>query len=60
MMVRNYEGDQPEIFALEVNTLPGMTATSLLPNSAAAAGIDFDQLCQTLLEDALRRDAAKH
>ncbi len=48
-----------EIFVLEVNTLPGMTGTSLLPNSAKAVGIDFDQLCQRLVEDALRRDAAK-
>ncbi len=48
-----------EIFVLEINTLPGMTGTSLLPNSAAAEGISFEQLCQRLLEDALRRDAAK-
>ena len=48
-----------EIFVLEVNTLPGMTGTSLLPNSAAAMGISFDQLCQTLVEDALRRHAKK-
>nr|WP_227625158.1 D-alanine--D-alanine ligase [Fimbriimonas ginsengisoli] len=60
MMVRNAESESPEIFVLEINTLPGMTGTSLLPNSAAAAGIPFDQLCQTLLEDALRRDAAKY
>jgi D-alanine-D-alanine ligase-like ATP-grasp enzyme len=48
-----------EIFVLEVNTLPGMTSTSLLPNSAAAAGISFDQLCQTLVEDAIARHAKK-
>jgi D-alanine--D-alanine ligase len=48
-----------EIFVLEINTLPGMTGTSLLPNSARAAGISFEQLCQRLVEDALRRDAAK-
>ena len=29
---------------LEVNTIPGMTATSLLPDAARAAGINFDQL----------------
>lgn len=34
---------------LEVNTLPGMTETSLLPKSAAAAGIDFDELCRRIL-----------
>lgn len=38
---------------LEVNTLPGMTATSLLPQSAAAAGIPFDQLCERICLTAL-------
>lgn len=32
-------------YVLEANTLPGMTATSLLPKSAAAAGMDFGELC---------------
>ena len=40
---------------LEVNTLPGMTATSLLPKAAAAAGWAFPALCQTMLELALAR-----
>jgi D-alanine--D-alanine ligase len=48
-----------ELFVLEINTLPGMTSTSLLPNSAAAMGISFHELCRRLVEDALRRDAAK-
>jgi D-alanine--D-alanine ligase len=48
-----------EIFVLEVNTLPGMTGTSLLPNSARACGLEFEELCHRLVEDALRRDAAK-
>lgn len=38
-----------EVFILEVNTLPGMTATSLLPKIAAGRGIDFAQLCERLL-----------
>jgi len=59
MIVRNPESEAAELFVLEVNTLPGMTGTSLLPNSAAAAGIPFEQLCQRLVEDALARDAAK-
>ena len=42
---------------LEVNTLPGMTATSLLPNSAEAAGIPFDDLCERLVEEAIARHA---
>ncbi len=37
-----------ELFCLEVNTLPGMTATSLLPQSAAAAGIAFPALCERI------------
>jgi D-alanine-D-alanine ligase len=40
---------------LEVNTLPGMTETSLLPKAAAAAGIDFETLCQQMLDLALAR-----
>ncbi len=39
---------------LEVNTLPGMTETSLMPKAAAAAGMDFGTLCERLLELALR------
>ena len=49
-----------EIIVLEVNTLPGMTSTSLLPNSAKASGIPFDDLCQRLVEDALKRYAFRH
>jgi D-alanine-D-alanine ligase len=38
---------------LEVNTLPGMTETSLLPKAAAAAGYSYTDLCQTMVELAL-------
>ncbi|MBN9502493.1 MAG: UDP-N-acetylmuramate--L-alanine ligase [Armatimonadetes bacterium 55-13] len=58
MLIRNPEGNA-EVFVLEVNTLPGMTSTSLLPNSAKAAGIDFDALTKWLVEDALARYGAK-
>jgi D-alanine-D-alanine ligase len=37
-------------FVLEVNTIPGMTETSLLPKAAAAAGISFPDLCKTIAE----------
>lgn len=40
---------------LEVNTLPGMTETSLLPKAAAAAGLGYEQLCQRMVDLALRR-----
>ncbi len=39
-----------ELFVLEVNTVPGMTATSLLPQAAAKAGINFNELCSKLVE----------
>ena len=39
-------------YVLEVNTLPGMTPTSLLPKIAEAAGFDFRGLCQAILERA--------
>jgi len=39
-------------YCLEVNTIPGMTETSLLPKAAAHAGIDFDELVQRILESA--------
>ena len=42
---------------LEVNTLPGMTETSLLPKAAAAAGINFPELCQRMVDLAMRRRA---
>jgi len=47
--------DDGEPFVLEVNTLPGMTETSLLPKAAAAAGIGFSSLCERMMELALRR-----
>ncbi len=51
VMVR--AGGDPVV--LEVNTLPGMTETSLLPKAAAAAGVSFPQLCQRMIDLAIRR-----
>jgi D-alanine-D-alanine ligase len=39
-------------YVLEVNTLPGMTPTSLLPKIAAEAGLDYPSLCEAILEGA--------
>ncbi len=39
-------------YVLEVNTLPGMTPTSLLPKIAAAAGFGFTELCEAILDRA--------
>lgn len=41
------------VWFLEVNTLPGMTATSLLPQEAAAVGVDYDTLCQRIVDASL-------
>lgn len=43
-----------ELFCLEVNTLPGMTATSLLPQAAKADGIEFPELCERICRAARR------
>ena len=51
VMVR--ANDEPVV--LEVNTLPGMTKTSLLPKAAAAAGFSYAELCQRMIDLALRR-----
>jgi D-alanine-D-alanine ligase len=42
---------------LEVNTVPGLTELSLLPDAARAAGVTFDQLCQRLVDHAIQRQA---
>lgn len=44
-----------DIVVLEVNTIPGMTPTSLLPDAAKAAGISFSELLERIIENALRR-----
>jgi len=41
-------------YCLEVNTLPGMTSTSLLPKMAKAAGISFEELIQRIINYALK------
>lgn len=56
VMVRS-NGDP---IVLEVNTLPGMTETSLLPKAAAAAGLNYEQLCQQMVDLALRRKDLKN
>lgn len=40
-------------WCLETNTIPGMTATSLLPDAAKAAGMSFSELCKKLIDLAL-------
>lgn len=52
------EDGQP--WALETNTLPGMTKTSLLPDAARAAGISFPELCTRFIKDALENRSTKN
>jgi D-alanine-D-alanine ligase len=52
VMVR--PGGEPVV--LEVNTLPGMTQTSLLPKAAAAAGLTYGGLCQRMIDLAMARN----
>lgn len=48
-------GEKGDIYCLEANTLPGMTPTSLLPQEAAAEGMSFEELCEKILKEAVRR-----
>jgi D-alanine-D-alanine ligase len=47
--------DAGEPFVLEVNTIPGMTPSSLLPEAAQAAGIGYAELCRRIAELSLAR-----
>ncbi len=49
-----YSNDE-KLYCLEVNTLPGMTPTSLVPMAAQAVGIGFDQLVERIIKLALRK-----
>jgi D-alanine-D-alanine ligase len=46
------EQETDELYVLELNTIPGLTETSLLPQAADAAGIEFDELVRRILERA--------
>lgn len=47
--------DDNEIYCLEANTLPGMTPTSLLPQEAQAIGMNFEELCEKIIEISLKK-----
>lgn len=51
------EEDEPSV--LEINTIPGMTEASLLPEAAAVAGIGYPELCARIIELSQRRVGAK-
>jgi D-alanine-D-alanine ligase len=50
--------DQGELLVLETNTIPGMTDQSLFPKAATAAGIAMPELCDQLVQTALKRQTA--
>ncbi|HUO52715.1 MAG TPA: D-alanine--D-alanine ligase [Gemmatimonadaceae bacterium] len=52
--------ERGELFCLEANTLPGMTELSLVPQAAAAAGIDFGALCDRIVQLALAKRRGGH
>jgi len=51
--------DEGRVFALEVNTIPGLTGHSLLPMAAAKAGISMSELCIRVIESAIARKTVK-
>ncbi len=48
------ERGEEGLFLLETNTQPGMTPLSLVPEQARHCGIDYPELCEIVIEDALR------
>ncbi len=48
-------GNDGELYVLELNTLPGLTETSLVPQQAKAAGISFPELIDIIIEDGMKR-----
>jgi D-alanine-D-alanine ligase len=46
--------EHDRLWTIETNSLPGLTATSLLPQSAAAIGIDYQELCERICRLAVR------
>lgn len=44
-----------QIYMIELNSLPGMTPISLLPQEAKAAGINYEDLCERIIEESLKK-----
>lgn len=47
--------DSGKVYCLEANTLPGMTPTSLIPQEAAAIGVEYDSLCEWIIEISMKK-----
>ena len=50
-----WDAEKDEISCLEANTLPGMTPTSLIPQMAAAEGMDYGALCERIIEISMKK-----
>lgn len=48
-------GEDGKVYCLEANTLPGMTQTSLIPQEAAAIGVDFPSLCEWIIKCSMKK-----
>ena len=51
------QNKEEQLYVLEINTIPGMTETSLLPQEAKVAGIEFCELLDRIIESGMRRKA---
>ena len=47
------DDEDGEFYSLEMNALPGMTAASLLPQAAKAAGIEYNEFCERIIEESM-------
>ena len=50
-----WDTESGEMYCLEANTLPGMTPTSLIPQMAAAQGMDYGALCEKIIEVSMKK-----
>lgn len=53
-------GNDKKLYILEINTIPGMTSTSLLPDAARVTGIGFSQLLDIIINSALRKSGRRY
>lgn len=51
--------EEGQVYCLEVNTVPGFTATSLVPKAAAVTGLEFPDLCEKLINIAVKNKAER-
>ena len=50
-----WDTEHDRMYVLEANTLPGMTPTSLIPQMAAAQGLNYGQLCERIMEASFKK-----